>query len=95
MHVHIYMHVCVFMCVTCIMYSCLDHWNQFEQYTDLDTDSGVMKDVWHGLAMIRLSNDNEFFSNNNRIALSLSTDGVPLFKSSSLSMWPVYIYICS
>lgn len=72
---------------------CLDHWNQFEQYTDLDTDSDVMKDVWHGLAMIRLSNENEFFSNNNRIALSLSTDGVPLFKSSSLSMWPVYISV--
>lgn len=75
----------------CLFY--LDHWNQFEQYTDLDTDSGVMKDIWHGLAIIQLSNENEFFSNNNRIALSLSTDGVPLFKSSSLSMWPVYISV--
>ncbi len=34
-----------------------------------------------------------FFSNPNNLALSLSTDGVPLFKSSKISLWPVFLVI--
>ena len=35
----------------------------------------------------------QFFSNKHNIALSLSTDGVPLYKSSPVSLWPVYLVI--
>jgi len=34
-----------------------------------------------------------FFSQNNHLALSITTDGVPLFKSSTVSLWPVYLQI--
>ena len=35
----------------------------------------------------------DFFSNLSNLALMMSTDGVPLFKSSSISLWPVYLVI--
>ena len=38
-------------------------------------------------------NDDRYFSNSNHLASSLSTDGVLLFKSSSISLWPVYLLI--
>ena len=37
--------------------------------------------------------NNDFFSYSENLALTLSTDGVPLFKSSSVSLWPVYLPI--
>ena len=52
-----------------------------------------MKGLWDGLGMKKLTDEGQFFSHNNRIGLGLSTDGIPLFKSSSTSMWPVYVTI--
>ena len=43
--------------------------------------------------MKKLTAEGQFFSHNNRIGLGLSTIGIPLFKSSSTSMWPVYVTI--
>ena len=34
-----------------------------------------------------------FFSTKTNLALSLNTDGVPLYKSSSLTLWPVFLTI--
>lgn len=57
------------------------------------TNSDVLRDVWDGSALRPLCAPGRFFSNKNHLALSLSTDGVPLFKSSRLSLWPVYLVI--
>lgn len=71
--------------------SFLDHWDSL-QHEKNSTDEKI-RDVWDGAALKPLLNENWYFSNSNHLALSMSTDGVPLFKSSSMSLWPVYLLI--
>ena len=54
---------------------------------------GGICDVWNGQALRIQSSQGGFFSYTEHLAFSLSTDGVPLFKSSSKSFWPVYLVI--
>ena len=58
-----------------------------------DTCNEDLQDVWDGEALRPLCAPDRFFSDRFSLALSLSTDGVPLFKSSSVSLWPVYLVI--
>lgn len=41
------------------------------------------------------SHNKEFFSNKEHLGVILNTDGVPLFKSSQSTMWPVYLEIAN
>ena len=52
-----------------------------------------LQDVWDGSGLRPLCVPGRFFANKNNLALSLSTDGVPLYKSSPVSLWPVYLVI--
>ena len=56
------------------------------QYTSSNTDH-VIRDVWDGLSM--KETNFEPSSNKRTISLIISTDGIPLFKSSTISLWPV------
>ncbi len=53
----------------------------------------ILCDIWDGSALSPLCVPGRFFSDKNHLAFSLSTDGVPLFKSSKLTLWPVYLTI--
>ena len=46
-----------------------------------------------GTALKPLRSARQFFSTPNHLALCINTDGVPLFKSSSFCLWPVYLFI--
>lgn len=50
-------------------------------------------DVWDGAALRPLCAPGRFFSDTDNMALALSTDGVPLYKSSPVSVWPVYLVL--
>ena len=52
-----------------------------------------MRDVWDGSVLRNLSQPGQYFSTKSALALSLNTDGVPLYKSSSWSLWPVFLTI--
>ena len=49
--------------------------------------------MWNGAALRPLCAPSRFFSDKHHMALCLSTDGVPLYKSSTVSIWPVYLVI--
>lgn len=53
----------------------------------------TINDVTSGLGYKKLQKDGQFLHNNCNITLTMFTDGVPLFKSSSISLWPVYLLI--
>ena len=52
-----------------------------------------MSDICDGSVFRFLADTDNFLSDKNNLALALSTDGVPVFKSSKLSLWPVYLTI--
>lgn len=56
-------------------------------------DKGWMYDVWDGSVLRCLSKAGHFFSTKCNLAFSLNTDGIPLYKSSSWGLWPVFLTI--
>lgn len=52
-----------------------------------------LRDVWDGSALHPLLQPGRYFADKHNLALTLSTDGVPLYKSSPVSIWPVYLVI--
>ncbi|XP_052212666.1 uncharacterized protein LOC127831685 [Dreissena polymorpha] len=53
----------------------------------------TINDVTDGSEYKKLCEDGGFLSNRNNISLTMFTDGIPLFKSSGVSLWPVYLLI--
>ena len=53
----------------------------------------MLKDIWDAQILKELYNKGEFFYRKHHIALALSVDGVALYKSSSITLYPVLIVI--
>lgn len=51
---------------------------------------GIISDVYDG-TLYQLWINNGFLAEPNNISFSFYTDGIPVFKSSKISMWPVYL----
>ena len=71
------------------IFSSTAHWKNLLHYTELSTDNRVITDIWNANSF----STERFFNSKNRLALGLSTDGVAIFKSSLISMWPVCITV--
>jgi hypothetical protein len=56
-------------------------------------DRSSIADVRSGSGYKELQKEGGFLDSNRNITLSMFIDGVPLFKSSGVSMWPVYFII--
>ena len=66
----------------------LGHWNDL-QYIQSDTEFGNM------CSTTMFQNHKEFFSKKEHLGVILNTDGVSMFKSSRVTIWPVYIQIAN
>lgn len=81
-HVHVCLYVCLYMC-------CPDPevWKAVK--TQCVSSSSAICDIHGGRKYRELQ---QFVSQGN-LTLTVNTDGVALFKSSSVSMWPIWILI--
>ena len=62
------------------------------RFKHLHNSNGNLCDVYDGELYKKLF-ENHFLDNPNNISFALNTDGVSIFKSSRISMWPVYMLI--
>ena len=53
----------------------------------------MIKDVYDGYLYRKFSGNAEVLDEEHNISFTFNTDGVPLFKSSRFSMWPLYFVI--
>jgi len=67
-------------------------WEAIQEGWDIP-ESDVISDIKSGSEYRKLRQAGEFLHNQNNVTFSTFTDGVPLFKSSSISLWPVYLLI--
>lgn len=66
-------------------------WNSVQEYKE--SKASTITDITDGKAYKDLNKEGMFLYSKNNISLTLFTDGVPLFKSSGVSMWPVYLLV--
>ncbi|WAQ94314.1 hypothetical protein MAR_006785 [Mya arenaria] len=67
-------------------------WESIKDERSKPTHSSF-SDITDGDAYTALKLEGCFLSNSDNITFTMFTDGVPLFKSSGVSMWPVYLLI--
>lgn len=65
---------------------------RFKRSQSESTDE-VIRDVYDGYQYKKLFQNNGVLSKKNNISLKVNTDGVPIFKSSGFSIWPIYFQI--
>ncbi|XP_078533887.1 LOW QUALITY PROTEIN: uncharacterized protein LOC144820125 [Lissotriton helveticus] len=64
--------------------------HRFDHY--MENEKQTMKDVYDGEMYLDLFKSG-FLKNPNSLSFAMNTDGVPVFKSSKISMWPVYLMV--
>ena len=58
-------------------------------------DPTCVRDIYDGAVFRQLMADNGFLSKPENTGLILCSDGVPVFKSSKGSLWPIYLMVSS
>lgn len=68
-------------------------WDLVEQSNACSFENDVISDIKSGTGYLKLKQPGGFLHKSTNITLTLFTDGIPLFSSSSVSLWPVYLLI--
>ena len=72
------------------MYTDADTWSYLKERSQISPYSGTIRDVYDGEAYRELS---AFLSQPANVSLLLNTDGVSLFHSCTVSLWPIWLVI--
>ena len=70
-------------------------WEKIQNNTQerYQPSSGHIKDVIDGAEYRKLCKEGGVLADPNSLSILINTDGIPVFKSSCVSIWPVFIAI--
>ena len=68
-------------------------WTSIQQYSQRGQEHTTISDIIDGEEYKKLKAPGGFLTDPNNLTLSLFTDGIPLFQSSKVSLWPVYLIV--
>ena len=69
-------------------------WRAIPDYANQrSTQHTTISDIVDGAEYKKLKENGGILTNKSNVTLSLFTDGIPLFQSSKVSLWPVYLVI--
>ena len=95
-HVHMYMYIYVYTHVyicTHVNHSCMyidpAIWSHLQKRFERESDSNI-RDVMDGC---EYKKQRQFLSGPGNISLLMNTDDVSMFKSSNISLWPIWVAI--
>lgn len=61
-----------------------------ERFQSVSGDPNVIRDVYDGVGYTQ---HRQFLSQPANVSLLINTDGVAIFRSSKVSMWPIWVII--
>ncbi|PFX13893.1 hypothetical protein AWC38_SpisGene21989 [Stylophora pistillata] len=68
-------------------------WMKIQQYKDTPNCSSNIRDIVDGTVYRKFKEPGGFLSNKANLTLLFNTDGIPLYKSSKVNIWPVFLAI--
>lgn len=67
-------------------------WKKIQQYKKLPSCSNI-RDIVDGAEYKKFKQNGGFLTNEDHLTLLFNTDGIPLYKSSKVNIWPVFLAI--
>ena len=65
-------------------------WKKLQKRFERSAEPGVLRDVLDGKEYLK---HREFVSNPGNVTFIINTDGVKMFHSSAVSLWPIWLAI--
>lgn len=67
-------------------------WTKIQQYKKLPSSSNI-RDIVNGTEYKKFKQNGGFLTNEGHLTFLFNTDGIPLYKSSKVNIWPVFLAI--
>ena len=69
-----------------------DIWAKFHQYKNKPNSTSI-RDIVEGKVYKKYEESVGFLANEDSLSLLFNTDGIPLYKSSKVNIWPVFLAV--
>lgn len=67
-------------------------WTKIQQYKNLPSSSNI-RDIVDGTEYKKFKQNGGFLTNEDHLTVLFNTDGIPLYKSSKINIWPVFLAV--